>query len=397
MMEEFKYARLGENPTKEEIEREIKRLTALTLDLRNDEQATKIIINSFYGVAGYKKFVDYNKVVAQSITRQSEDQINETERFLNHYFTELWHLDFETHKKLGITKFKKVNAPVVKYCDTDSAFASLNGVYRDTDFKGDIVDFILALQKFKLNDYIKESLIAYGEKYCADGYDEQGFPYQSLALEQICSPIIWTAKKRYIKNTLWKKGIRYPHLSKVEIKGAFSSSMTKYARKTLKELFIYILSEGSNLRTHGLLGRISKIKDEFSIINIEDICITEKVNNYDKFVLNDTTEFEIGPNCKPHTRGAALYNYLLYNHSGGKYRSKYNFISSGQRVKYYYTTDGDKGAFGFIGGVYPFEFARACDYDKQFEKVILGPLNKILEAIGFQTLDSELILYPSIF
>jgi hypothetical protein len=43
-----------------------------------------------------------------------------------------------------------------------------------------------------------------------------------------------------------------------------------------------------------------------------------------------------------------------------------------------------------LPGAYPIEYAPEIDYDKQFEKMILEPCNRIIKIIGYTTLTSNL-------
>ena len=43
-----------------------------------------------------------------------------SEKIVNRYFQEHWHLDTELHEQLGLSQVKKVHKPLVIYSDTDS-------------------------------------------------------------------------------------------------------------------------------------------------------------------------------------------------------------------------------------------------------------------------------------
>jgi DNA polymerase elongation subunit (family B) len=107
--------------SREEILAEISRLEALKNDWYSEEQAIKLSINSMYGGLGNKYFIAFNSDVAETITLQGQDLIKYAKDITNKYFLEIWHLDKDIHKKLGIIgDVRKVNTPVVIYCDTDS-------------------------------------------------------------------------------------------------------------------------------------------------------------------------------------------------------------------------------------------------------------------------------------
>jgi hypothetical protein len=48
-------------------------------------------------------------------------------------------------------------------------------------------------------------------------------------------------------------------------------------------------------------------------------------------------------------------------------------------------------------GSYPIEFAPAIDYDIQFSKSILSPINSIIEPLGMPTITNRLSIIMDIF
>ena len=98
-----------------------------------------------------------------------------------------------------------------------------------------------------------------------------------------------------------------------------------------------------------------------------------------------------------HVRASAYHNYLLYKNK--QYLSKYQIIRSKDKVKMYYTkTNKDNiDIFAYIPGSYPYEFAPAIDYDLQFEKTILEPLNRLIEILGYQRMTSSLAYTEELF
>lgn len=120
IMENFEYAKLSENPTQQEIEAEIDRLTKLANDYNNEQMAIKIFINSIYGACASPFFVAYNPQLAEAITLQGQDIIKFSSKVLNLYFQKYWKNDTELHQHLGITEVGPVINDVAIYGDTDS-------------------------------------------------------------------------------------------------------------------------------------------------------------------------------------------------------------------------------------------------------------------------------------
>lgn len=110
------------NCTLEELEKEIQRLTDLKDEYYGLEQSLKIYINSIYGALASVFFVGYNVNCAEAVTLQGQDIIKFTNKIINDYFNNEWHLDKELHEKLGLTIVNKIPSTisVCVYNDTDS-------------------------------------------------------------------------------------------------------------------------------------------------------------------------------------------------------------------------------------------------------------------------------------
>ena len=85
----------------DEIKNKILELTSLKNELKNEEQAVKLTMNSIYGAVGNSFFVCFNTEVAEAVTLQGQDMIKFSEKIVNKYFQEHWHLDTELHEQLG--------------------------------------------------------------------------------------------------------------------------------------------------------------------------------------------------------------------------------------------------------------------------------------------------------
>jgi hypothetical protein len=95
-------------------------------------------------------------------------------------------------------------------------------------------------------------------------------------------------------------------------------------------------------------------------------------------------------------KASALHNYLISQDK--ELQKKYELIKSGTKIKYYYcknTTNGD--IFAYIRGSYPIEIAPQIDYDKQFAKSILSPINSIIEPLGMPEITERLSVVMDIF
>ena len=140
--------------------------------------------------------------------------------------------------------------------------------------------------------------------------------------------------------------------------------------------------------------RLKEIKRQFKLANTDHISFSKKVNNYQKYIINDYDEFEIGLKCRIGVRAAGYHNYLLHN---SNLKGKYQPLGNGEKLKMYFSTDKSCDVFAYTPGDYPYEFAPPVDYDTQFEKTILDPINRVITAMGFKGFNRNLIYTTSIF
>jgi hypothetical protein len=200
-----------------------------------------------------------------------------------------------------------------------------------------------------------------------------------------------------MQNIVWKDpGIYYDDLTKISSKGfeIIQSSTPLFAREKLKELLTYIFSvEKLNMKDFSNL--LKDIKRQFKLANVDHITFSKNINNYQKYILNDTDSFEIGLKCPIGVRAAGYHNYLL--NSNKKLKGKYKPLGNGEKLKMYYSLDKHCEVFAYSPGEFPHEFAPDINYDLQFEKTILDPINRVIQAMGFKGFDRNLIYTISVF
>jgi len=355
----------------------------------NMEQSIKLTLNSIYGAFGNRYFFWFNIDIATAITQQGADAILHSEDMLNKYFKDFWHQDKELHKKLNVEVTGKITKPVGIYIDTDSLFIEFGNVIKTTNTTQSVVDFIQDIYKYRLNDYITKFLNKYAaERNCTS--------YLDFELESIAYAAIWLSKKKYMQNMAWKDpGISYESLTNIKSKGVeiIQSSTPLFARKKLKDLITYVFSL-DDVEISGIVKKIKDIKKEFKISNIEHLTINFRANNLKKYIVNDYDKFEVALKCPMQVRAAGYHNYLLNN---SKVKNKYQKLKDGEKIKMYISKDKNCDVFAFTSGNYPIEIAPQMDYDSQFERVIINPINRVLNAIGLQALDKNLIYSTAVF
>ena len=224
------------------------------------------------------------------------------------------------------------------------------------------------------------------EQVIEDAYqklaDDLGAYRQAMSMkrEKINDRGLFVAKKRYILNTLNSEGVHYEN-PKISVTGLESvrSSTPEVCRDKMKEVFKVIM-QGTETETQVF---IQDFREEFRNLPIEEIAKNSGTDNIDKFVeRGGHSLYKKG--TPMHVRGCILYNDFLKQKGLSK---KYEKVISGDKIKYVYLKVPNPLRENMISfpRQLPQEFALGpyIDYDTQFDKVFLKPIDQILEAVGW--------------
>tara|TARA_B100000530_G_scaffold192003_1_gene121899 strand:- start:1760 stop:2398 length:639 start_codon:yes stop_codon:yes gene_type:complete len=197
--------------------------------------------------------------------------------------------------------------------------------------------------------------------------------------ENIANKGIWTAKKRYILNVWNSEGVQYdePKLKMMGIE-AVKSSTPAACRVAIKEA----LQVTMNGNESDLQDYIANFRSKFELLPPEDIAFPRGCNNIAKF-KGTATVFVKGTPI--HVRGALLYNFHV---NQKKLHHKYPIIKDGEKVKFLYLRTPNRIGENVVSffQTLPSEFGldKSIDYDLQFQKSFLDPLQVILDTIQWQ-------------
>lgn len=374
----------------------------------NLEQSAKIFINSIYGAMANKFYYNSNIAMAESITLQGQDLIKYSVKVVNYYFSKLWPTDEIAHTKVAeymkrhfpdfdVEKFMEYAKQPVQfgetlqiYGDTDSAYISLQPVIDTCNIPIEQETyFVLAINEGILSEYLEQMF----DRYAADFNCPKNL--EKFELEKIARSVIMLAKKKYIMDISWKEpDVHVAPVHSVVYKGieVIQGSTPDFCRECMKEFIKFMLEKidtGQKPEYDAIIRKLKELKTKFSMQNPNEISKSFGMSDYEKYILDDKKEIKYTPDtvCPIHVRAAAIYNNMLYN-KAKRYKSKYNIIHKGDKVKFYYTAD--NGVFAFLPNEFPGEFAPKMDIDLQFEKMVLEPLNRIIEASGYPKVSSAL-------
>lgn len=260
----------------------------------------------------------------------------------------------------------------------------------------DKLDIVHYMSRTKMQDFFKENLDEYAKKYKVAND-------QDFEMEQISKSIIFLQKKMYIKNVVWEEGVYSEPETNLQAKGidlVRSSSPTFIRNKEngVYKIIKYYFKNADKLNDRDLVKLIREMKELFKLADIEDISMTSGCNKYNEKVLDDKTSFKLLKGTHHAVKAAALHNYLL--NQNPELKQKYSCINSGQKIKYYYTTNPLSNEFGYAGGSFPMEIANLhapIDYDMQFQKCVLGLVNRFNRALGLSKMTPKLTFTVSLF
>jgi DNA polymerase elongation subunit (family B) len=210
--------------------------------------------------------------------------------------------------------------------------------------------------------------------------------------ENIADKAIWTAKKRYIMHVYDSEGVRYkePELKMMGIE-AIRSSTPAVCRNYIKETLNLIMTTDETT----VQKYIADIRQEFRTLSFEQVAFPRSCNfvkwernsqgkPYPSTYADDKTIYKKATPIQ--VKGALIYNWYLDKYGLDK---KYEHVKSGEKIKFCYLRKPNPFHDTVISSpdVLPKEFKLGSylDYEKQFEKGYLDPIEIILHAIGWKS------------
>lgn len=242
-----------------------------------------------------------------------------------------------------------------------------------------------------------EFLDKHNQEFIRDYYNTRhGKSIHEFELETVALSGVWLdVKKRYAQILLWKDGKYYDADDlPLKVKGLemVKASYPKQAREGLKRVVRYFLEmQDTQYMVQKLNIKIQEEKKLWMQADIEDICENKGVQNYTKYIIEDTGNkgLIVEQRCPYNVRALGTYNYIrqLHNLSGDPLY--------GGKVKIYQIKSTNLKSieqfFAFQSKNYPLWAEKYAPIDKeaQFRKFFLEPFNRILSAVGLQELNVD--------
>lgn len=315
-----------------------------------------------------------------------------------------------------------------KYFDVDSIDTTKYEWSIDT-IEPEGREFCLTINRVFMSDYLKKIHEEYAKK--------NGTPnILDFELEAYNEAGIWLAKKKYIKNMTWAEpNVYYDSCTKIKATGVeiAQTSSSQWVKNQLIDLVKWIFQQ-EEFVLDSFVKKLEGIKKQFMLQSPETISVNKGMNKYSEYVLNDTDSIDMAPKAMITVQGAALYNYILNNNV--KFKKRYStlfdadklcvlYVKPTERYKYWkkenqvsvndYMKNPDKykllsgkkeitkmgevytdvmslqkcEAFSYPAGMFPMDMAANLEIDKNkmFDLLVLSPVNRIVEAMGYQPID----------
>ena len=329
----------------------------------NLQLAKKVTLNSAYGALGNQYFRFFDIRIAEGITTAGQLSIRWIEQKINKYMNLL---------------LKSGNEDYVIASDTDSIYLNMGPLieklYHDTSDTKKVIKFMNKVCEEKIQPHIDAS---YQE--LAD-YVNAHSQRMEMKRESLADKAIWVAKKNYILNVYDSEGVAYakPKLKMMGI-SAIRSSTPSACRVKIKEAIDIIINKSQD----DLHVFIEKFRKEFKTLPIEDIAFPRSVNGLKEYSDENNIYLKGTP---IHVKGALVYNHLLKKMNLTK---RYQLIKEGEKIKFIYLKQPNlynNNTLAFLSSLpKQLEAEQYIDYDLQFEKSFLEPLDIILSTINWHT------------
>lgn len=358
--------------------------------------AIKILINSIYGAFGNKWFYFYNPDIAQSITLQGQDMIKFANKAIDFYFKNKWHDDVELHKHLGVAdrKINKIDPETIIaiYTDTDSTYVNFEPALKSIEgldlTEDEYMRLCIEIDNFRIGEFYDAAF----EKWSAMFNTVNR---QTFKLELIATNAVWIKKKNYVlkvtyepnpKEELYSMEDRYLLIKGLE---PIKSSYPIWARDHQTEFIEYLLERGAGVDLENeLIPMIEKVREDYDKQHPSEVAMNFNIRQYDKYVQNES-KCTLKKGATTYPKAVIHHNYLIIKN---ELEGRYPKIRQGQKIKFLYCKPNEHeiDVFAYNPGQYPDEIIPELDHRQQFFILIVEPINRILKAIGVNTIDEDL-------
>jgi len=329
----------------------------------------KILINRIYGYFGNKNSAMADGDIARSITLTGRDVIKQSNIILRNYIKRV----------TGLSDRELDNNDPIIYNDTDSSYCTITPLLENLNIplheNNKIDDRV-----YKLVQDIEDDLNVHIEKWARETLLTKD-PRFVFKRESICDKGIFLQKKRYVLHKLDDEGVvcnKFKYTGVEVVRTTMPNAIKPYVKKIIEHM---IMTE-NQVTTNEIFEETYEI---FKSLPIRDIAFVMGVKEYEKYSIY-AKDWTVKKGTPIHVKSSIYYNKLLdhYNIS-----NNHEYISSGDKIRYFYTVSPNKFGLNSLGFKYdiPPEFEQdfKIDYEKMFDKIVYSVIDRFYDNVNWKS------------
>ena len=325
----------------------------------------KILINTVYGYFGNKHAPMGDPDIARSITLTGQAVIKQSNKILAEY----------TRNKCGIDDEKYT--PVV-YNDTDSSYITISKLmeHHGEPFSVDnkVTDCARAVAQ-DIENHLNVEITKWSTRVL-NSLDSR-FVFKREAMADVG---IFIAKKRYVLHVLDDEGFacdKYKYTGVEIVRTTLPKALKPYIMKIVETM----LSTKNRQQTN---DTFIETYEKFKSLPVEDIAFVMGAKEYEKYA-DRCSGFTFVKGMPIHIKSSYVYNQMLEKYN---LTDKYEPISSGDKIRYFYVMQPNKYGINTMGYkyYYPEEFNKDFkpDVEKMFDKIVYSIIERFYEAVDWK-------------
>ncbi len=339
----------------------------LTIDQLDAKQmCIKVFINSIYGYFGNKNAPFGDDDIASSITLTGQAVIKHSNELLKSFI----------RNEIPDISDQELNKCII-YNDTDSSYVSIKPliVKKSLNFKkGNKLTNETYSKVQEIEDHLNKEIKVWG----ASSLNSKDCRFL-FKREAIADVGVFLQKKRYVLHILDDEGIpcdKFKYTGVEVVRSTMPSAIKPYVKKII-ETMLTTQNVGS---TNQILN---ETYDIFKKLSVEDITFVSGIKGYEKYA-GQCDDFTTAKGMPLHVKAAYMHNLLLQKFN---ITTKYEKISSGDKVRFFYVKEPNKYNISAIAYkyYYPEEFSKIFepDYDTMFEKHIFSVIDRFYQNVNW--------------
>jgi DNA polymerase elongation subunit (family B) len=338
-------------------------------NLNIQQHTIKILINTIYGYFGNKHSPLGDDELAESITLTGQAVIKHSNKLLIDYIK----------SKANLTDQDITNDTPIIYNDTDSSYISIKALVKQLNIKmlnknGKITD-----EYYKTVQDIEDYLNTEIKKWGATALNSTDCRLM-FKREVIADVGLFLQKKRYVLHILDEEGIPCDKFKYTGVE-VVRTTMPKAIKPHVKRIIETMLMTKSLTETN---KAFTETYDLFKGLSIDEIAFVMGCKGYEKYAAQ-CDNFSTAKHMPIHVKAAYYHNLLLDKF---KLDKKYEKISSGDKVRFFYVRQPNRYGLSILGYKYyfPKEFIESFepDREKMFEKIIFSVMERFYEAVNWK-------------